>query len=390
VAARNTDGIHPLLLAAFAVAAAGGPWAIAALYLPTSTGLTGPALVRATLLGVALFAAPLAIWIGYGRRIQASGGLYSYARAAAGPAFAWVQGLLWSFSYLLYLPYTVTYIVYYLLPAFAPTLARPPLAPLLQLALPIAFTALVAAPRRVWLVGLAGSAALQLAAIALFAPLALLRPARAAAAATAHPLPLAGGAAVASLFVCISLVLYLGGEVTGGARPLERALLGAFAVTAAATVAAALVLAPRLDAAVRASNLPGTALARTLGAPGVAVAVGALAVLSVAGLIAAEYVALTRLWGEMFGLDRGSATWAIGAWFLLSDAAGLLHPHRFYNLSLPPSLVALFASQAMVFAAYPLLLRREGKPLPLPLLLGAVALAWALFSLYQALVTPGG
>ncbi len=385
----QNGGISPLVLCGFAVASSGGPLAIATLYALSSAGLPPGALPRAMVLGIVIFAAPLWIWLSYSRRLATAGGLYAFARAAAGEPFAWWQGVVWSFSYLLYLPYTVTYIVYYLLPAFTHLSARADI--VLQLGLPVLISVLVASGRRVWLGLLLISSVLQIGAVAVFGLLALLHPVAAyptASAPTGPALPLAGGVQMASLFVCISLVLYLGDEAAGGAPALRRALFGAFAAVAATSLFAAAVLAARATPAVAASSFPGVTLARLDGGVGAAAAVGLLTLLSVAGLIVSEYVALSRLWREMFGYDTRRSILAIGAWFVATDALGLIHPHRFYNVSIIPSLVALFVSQVMVFAVYPLFAKREGALRVVPVLLTAVALAWALFGLYSALVTP--
>jgi amino acid transporter len=68
------------------------------------------------LAGSALFAAPLLIWWRFSEQIASSGGLYAFTEAAIGRRGAMVQGGLWVISYVLYVSYTVTQVVYDLLP----------------------------------------------------------------------------------------------------------------------------------------------------------------------------------------------------------------------------------------------------------------------------------
>ena len=72
------------------------------------------------LAGAALFAAPLLIWWRYSAEIASDGGLYAFVERAAGRRVALVQGCIWTFSYFLYLPFTVTYLVYDQLPESFP------------------------------------------------------------------------------------------------------------------------------------------------------------------------------------------------------------------------------------------------------------------------------
>ena len=101
------------------------------------------------LAGAALFAAPLLIWWRYSAEIASDGGLYAFVERAAGRRVALVQGCIWTFSYFLYLPFTVTYLVYDQLPESFPGIV--PHQRLLELALPIAIAgALLAAERLVF------------------------------------------------------------------------------------------------------------------------------------------------------------------------------------------------------------------------------------------------
>ena len=75
------------------------------------------------LLALAVFAAPLTLWLVYSRRVVSPGGLTAFVDAAAGRRVALAQGWIWAFAYFLYLPYTVTYVVYDVLPPIFPGIA---------------------------------------------------------------------------------------------------------------------------------------------------------------------------------------------------------------------------------------------------------------------------
>lgn len=63
--------------------------------------------------------------------------------------------------------------------------------------------------------------------------------------------------------------------------------------------------------------------------------------------------------------------------FLTADLISLTNPQGFYNQLLKPSLVALYLSQLLVFAVYPLYRRH-----PLALLAAAAASALMIYGLY--------
>ena len=68
----------------------------------------------------------------------------------------------------------------------------------------------------------------------------------------------------------------------------------------------------------------------------------------------AEYVALTRVVRAVTGIDLRRGALAIGGLFLLGAALALINPDEVYGHALTGSLVALYISQAMVFAVYPM------------------------------------
>lgn len=379
-----------LALAGFAVAGT-SPLALVVVTLAGVTGLPPKLLVPATALGLALFLAPLAVWLGYSRTVASSGGLYAFVAQAVGPRLARVQGWVWTISYILYLPYTVTYIVYYLLPYVWPLPAAWSRA--LEIALPIAICLLVTLADRAAIYLLLVLSALQVAAIAGLAVLVLgawgMAHGPIVLVAPVHALPafVGGAGQVSLLIVCLSLVVFLGGEAAGG-DAVRWALGVGFAVVAGAALLGAWLLAKGATPAVLRSWLPGVALADRHAPHGVGVAIGALVLAGIAAVIVAEFIALVRLGRGMLGLDHRTAAVVVSSFFIAADAASLTNPERFYTLTIGPSVAALYLSQLLVFAAYPLLARDGRRRGAGSWLVAAVAAAWSLFGLYGA-VTSG-
>ena len=111
------------LLVGIAVASIGGPLALGAKYLPVPLGDAVASSGLATVIAIAAFAAPVAIWLSYSRRIVSAGGLTAFVEAGMGRRIAYAQAGVWAVSYALYLPFTVTDVVYEHLPAVFPGLA---------------------------------------------------------------------------------------------------------------------------------------------------------------------------------------------------------------------------------------------------------------------------
>lgn len=135
----------PLLFVGLAIASIGGSLALANLLPGTAEDAIGSAGL-VVLLALAVFAAPLTLWLVYSRRIVSPGGLTAFVEAAAGRRTALVHGWIWAFAYFLYLPYTITYVVYDVLPPVFPGIV--PYRWLLELVLPVAIVVLVLAPVR--------------------------------------------------------------------------------------------------------------------------------------------------------------------------------------------------------------------------------------------------
>lgn len=361
--------------------------ALAAIYLVQSVHVPASLLGPVAIGGLLVFLAPLSIWLAFSRRIANAGGLYSFVEEAGSGGLALVHGLLWSLSYLLYLAFTVTYIVYYLLPELIPVSQVDQR--VLEIALPVLLSVAVIFADRASVLVLAAFGAAQLLLVGVLGVLLLGRPMAAAPApATVGALPLLAGFGGASLlFVCSSLLLYLGGEARGGTKSIRTSLIVSYLLVAAASLFAAFALAPRLGPQAANSAIPGYAIALDLGGPEIALVVGLVTLASLAGLIVAEFIALARLWTVMFRLGTRSAAVIIGAFFVLADAVSLKAPFRFYDSTIIPSLAALFLAQLIVFLTFPRFLRRTSRARLPAIIAVVVASLWALYGVYLA-VSP--
>jgi hypothetical protein len=388
--ARQPTLPRPLFTGA-AIASIGGPLALIALYVPGAAGRSISAAGTTTLLAVAAFCVPLAIWLAYSEHVVSAGGLAAFVEAAAGRTAARAQAIVWTVSYFLYLPYTVTYVVYDVLPPVFPGIV--PYRASLELALPVAIYAFVLAPQLFVFGALSVGAVVQLVLVVVLGAFAYVH----AGASTSTFTATAGGAdtgrgvgGVALLFVCVSLPLFFGAEVRGGGVAVRRGLVSAYLLVAAALVFAAVPLAS-VSGNLRGAELPGVAMAQAFAGRGLAVAVAVVSAASVVGLIVLEFLALGRLAAWAFGVRVRPALVAIGVPFLIADALSLLNPDRFYSELLRPSLIALWISQLVVFAVFPLLwFRRRRRLVPAGVVLAAVACALAGYGLYTAIITSSG
>jgi amino acid transporter len=370
--------LPPALFYGFAVASIGGPLALAVIYVPGAADMRSAGLV--TLLGAALYAAPLLVWVRFSRDVVSPAGLAGFVEAAAGRRLALVQAAVWAFSYFLYLPYTVTDIVYEMLATVFPGIE--PWRPLLEVVIPIAIVALLLLGTLPALRVLAVSAVLQLGILVVLGA-AVIHHVGAPSDSFTHAHGLRPGAAnVALLFVCGSLPLFLGAEVTGGSRTIRRALPIA-GVVAAAYVAFAVFAFAAVDPALRNQELPGYAIAGAYSGRTLAIVVGVGAAASVAGLIVAEYLALSRLLFAFTGVPIRRLVSIIAVPFVALDALSLLDPEWFDEHVLRPSLIALYLSQLIVFAVYPLHRRR-----PVDVALAAVASALMAWGLWRGITAP--
>ena len=366
------------LFLGFAVASIGGPLALLTLFPGTAgDGINSAGLV--VLLGLLVFGAPLGIWLAFSGKIASGGGLSAFVEAAVGRRAAVVHGWIWALAYFLYLPYTVTFVVYDLLPPVFPGLTA--YRSSLELVLPVVLVAIALAPLRPMLAALGLLAAGQLVLMVILAVVEF-----------SHTSTHFAGHAVLSnsglndmgratgnaalLFICASLPLYLAAEVRGGSRTVRRGLFAAVAIVGVAFLADAIPLAG-VPNSLRGAAVPGAAIAQAYSGRGLAVAVGLVTAAGTLALIICEYVALARLINWLHGPPVRSVLRWIAVPFILADAISLVDPNRFYDDLLKPSLAALFVSQLVVFLAFPRFRRR-----PLAVGVAAVASALVLWGLY--------
>jgi hypothetical protein len=364
------------LFVGFAAASIGGPLALLTLLPGTiGEGVDSAGLVVA--LALVVFAVPLGIWLAYSGSLLSPGGLSAFVQAAAGRRLALAHGWIWALAYFLYLPYTVTFVVYDLLEPVFPGLHDYRAA--LELVLPVALVAIAFAPVRGVVAGLGLLAAAQIVLLLVVAGLEL---SHTGAPAVGKPSLNSTGRATgdaALLFVCASLPLYLANEVRGGTRAVRRGLTAAVAIVGAAILLAALPLA-KVPADLRDAAVPGAAIAQAYGGRGLAITVGLLTAGSTLALIVAEYLALARLLHWLHGPPVRSVLAWIAVPFVAADALSLLNPDRFYSDLLKPSLGALFVSQLLVFLVFPRF--RRGAPAIVAAAVASGLAGWGLYTLF--------
>ena len=370
--------------AGVAVVSFGGPLALAALYAPSIVAGASASAGLAMVAAVALFALPLTIWLRYARHISSSGGLYSFVEAAAGRRVALVQAGFWIVSYLLYLLYTTTQIVYDTLPAVLPGERR--YQPLLEIAIPVALAGVMIAGRRTALLVTGALAAGQLAIAGALDGVTVTHLATPVssfgASAPAGSLAIASGQ-TALLYICGSLPLFLGGELARPARTVPRTLIGVYLVTAVVILVAVAPLA--IDPAIARAPIPGMSLAGQFVGHGFAVVVGVGVAASVAGVMLVEYLALSRLVHAVTSWPLRPVIIAIGVALVAVAPVILLNPQQIYRDLLTASLVALWVSQLIVFAVYPRFAARHGgRALP-AWTLAIVATGFAVYGLWATI-----
>jgi len=373
---RAAGGFSPLLFVGFAVASIGGPLALLN-FLPATAGDDGiesAGLVVA--LAVAVFAAPLTLWLVYSRRVVSRGGLTAFVEAAAGRRAALVHGWIWALAYFLYLPYTITFVVYDVLAPVFPGIG--PYRWVLELVLPVAIVLLVLAPLRLALVSLLAVGLAQLVLLLVLGGVMLANvPARFAAQPEADPTARAV-AGTALLFICSSLPLYLGAEVRGRSRTVRRGLAVAVAVVGLCFFVAALGMStvpnPLFEFPV-----PAAAIAKYYSGRPLEVAVALGVGIGTLALVVAEYLALGRLLHWLHGPPLRRVLIWIAVPFVAADVISLINPDEFYDKLLKPSLGALFISQLIVFLVFPLF-QRGLRWIPLVGIASGLA-AWGFYTL---------
>lgn len=356
------------------------------IYVPGAGDMRSAGLVTAV--GAALYALPLFVWVRYSEEIVSAGGLAAFVEAAVGRRMALVQAAIWAFSYFLYLPYTVTDIVYEMLADVFPGIA--PWRWLVELILPVAIVGLVLLGTKPVLQLLLASAALQLLLMLALGFVVLAKTGAPAHSFTTSPGThglLRGGASVALLFICGSLPIFLGAEAVGGSRTVRRTLVAAWLIVAAYLIFTVFPLAA-VDPSLRQANLPGYAIASAYSSRWFAITIGVGAAVSVAGVIVAEYLALSRLLFSVTGIHVRTLLAWIAVPFVAVDALSITDPDAFDQNVLRPALIALFLSQMIVFGVFPAYRRRRGRLTLVDVLLATGAFALMTWGLYRAIAEP--
>jgi hypothetical protein len=387
----SRDGRVPALVFTGAVIASIAPLALFALSLPGAAGRGVAASGLTAGLAVVVFIAPLAIWLGFSERIASAGGLTAFVQAAAGRTPARIQAFVWIVSYFLYLPYTITYIVYDVLAPVFPGIV--PYRGWLEVLLPVGIALLCLAPLTASLGVLTLVAAAQLVVVATLGVLLYEHGGASSSAFTAHVggAPLGRGVgATALLFICSSLPLFFAAEVRGTpSRTVRRGLVAGYGIVAVFILFAAIPLAS-VAQFIAGADLPGVTIAQAYSSRPLVVVVALLSAASAAGLIVLELLALGRLVHWLVGTAIRPTLAAIGVLFVAADIVSLVNPNRFYSDLLQPSLITLFVSQLAVFLVYPLLRRHERTRLPAALALSVIASALAGYGLYMAISSSVG
>jgi amino acid transporter len=342
------------------------------------------------LIAALLFGFPLVIWYRYSERIASAGGLYAFVEAATGPTIARVQAVFWITSYALYLVYTVPFIVYDLLPVVFPETVHYRL--LLDLLLVLLVIGVMLSPLIVTLAVTAAIAGFQVIVAIVLAGVSLAHLGAPAASFVGHgnlaPI-LVGAGKTSTLYICASLPLFLGGEVRGGGRAVRQAIVWVFPAVAALTIIAAFPLA-NAGRAVFNADIPGVSLAQASSGRALGVVVGLGVAVSVAGLLIAEFIALSRLLGAIFNRPSRLMVRLFCVLFLAASLISLLNPRGVYSLLLTPSLIALWISQLLVVAAYPWFVARHRALVVSDVALAAGASLLMLFGLYTAITSASG
>ena len=376
--------INPWVFALVATASFGGPLALAALAAPGLVEDASDSAGLAMLAAAVVFTAPLAIWLRYSRDINGAGGLFGFVEAAAGRRVALAQAAIWTFSYGLYIVYTTVQIVYDLLPEVVPGVRG--YQTLLALLIPVAIVTVMLVGRAATLIvlGVMAAGQLVLARILDGVTLANISTPLSSFGAGAPAGAFANASAQTSLlYICGSLPLFLGGELATPARTIRRGLTAAFVVTAAVVVLAVAPLAavPGLLH----TEIPGVSVAQQFAGAGLARAIGVGVAVSTAGLIVWEYLALTRLVHAITRWRIRPITAVIGAGVVLAAPFTLIDPEGFYTTLAEPSLIALWVSQLIVFAVFPLFAIKRGLRVWLACALSAIACGFAVYGIVTAL-----
>ena len=187
----------------------------------------------------------------------------------------------------------------------------------------------------------------------------------------------------ALLFVCGSLPFFFGGEVARPERTIRRGLVAAYVLVAVAVVAAVFPLAA--NPAFTRADIPGVSLVSVYIGHDAGVAIGIGVAASIVGVMLVEYLALTRLMHAVRGVGIASASRLIAIPLVIGGPLSLIDPDRFYDDLLKPSLIALWLSQIIVVAVFPLFLRARNALRPQGIVLALGGTALMVFGLYSTI-----
>jgi amino acid transporter len=374
-----------------AISSVGGPLALVTLFLPNALVDVRSAAGLAVLLGAVAFIFPVVAWYRYAGAVASSGGLYSFVEAAAGTNVARLHGTIWIVSYFLYLPSTIMFVLYEVLPSAFPGMTS------YQAPLAIAIPVIMVVALMGWRLGLyALTAAVAVAQVALVGVLAGLEIAHLGHAPVAVAAQVPGGgslarsaASVSLLFVCASLPLYLGSEVGRPTTVTARSLPLAVGVATVCSFIGVIALGP-FPSSVLGAEVPGWSIARAVGGQAFADVVVIGTALSVLTLVLLEYVALTRLLPAMSWARPRRAELGVGIAFVASAALSLINPEAAYEKLINPALIALYLSQLVVFAVYPRFRKQQGRMRATDVFVAAAASALMIYGLYDALKPSTG
>ena len=378
--------MRPSVFIGVVVASIGGPLALATIYLPGIAGDALPASGLTIVLAVIVFLAPLAIWLGYSKQIASAGGLTAFVEAAAGKTVARIQAGIWIVSYFLYLPYTIYDIVYEFLAPVFPGIV--PYRGSLELILPVAICLFAFISLNTAGLILTVVAVGQLVLVAVLGGILWAHGGASSTAFTAHvgTEPLGHGVgAIALLFICASLPLFFGAEVAGGTAAIRRGLAWGYGIVAVFVLFAFIPYATG-SGGHAVGAMPGVSIAQAYAGRPLAVAIAIGAAASIAALVVLELLTLGRLIHYLVRTPIRPTLAVIAVAFVAADALSLINPERFDELVSHPSLIALYATQLIVFIVYPLYRRREkARRLLTALGIAAIASTLAGYGLYLAI-----
>ena len=116
-----------------------------------------------------------------------------------------------------------------------------------------------------------------------------------------------------------------------------------------------------------------------------AIVVGVGVAASIAGVMVAEYLALSRLIHALTSVSQRRVTSAVGLILVVAAPITLINPERIYADLIRPSLIALWLSQLIVFAAYPRFAARRGHRMLPAWSLTVIAVALTLYGLWTTI-----